>query len=234
MEISNLSKMNIAIAGFTGRMGQELVKAVSQNPNLNLTVTTDKLNPIRPDFDILIDFTTPAATMSNLNFCIEHKKKIIIGTTGFSDVQLETIKKAAHQIPIVMSPNMSIGINLCFDLIHKAAKILENSFGDKLDIAIIEAHHRHKLDAPSGTALKMAEIIAAGLSKVNPPRFSSIRAGDIVGDHTVIFASEGERLEITHKASSRSTFAQGAVCAVVWLQDKKPGLYSMQDVLALS
>lgn len=230
----NASKINIAIAGCTGRMGRALMHAVSDNANLHLSVTTDQSTLLAPHFDVLIDFTTPEATLSNLRFCLEHQKKIVIGTTGFSKAQLSTIKQAAHRIAIVMSPNMSIGVNLCLDLIYKAVKVLEKSVGDKLDIAIIEAHHRHKVDAPSGTALKMGEVIAAGLSTGNLPAFSSIRAGDIVGDHTVIFASEGERIEITHKASSRATFAQGAMCAVIWLQDKKPGLYSMQDVLALS
>lgn len=226
--------INIAIAGCTGRMGRALMNAVSDNANLHLSVTTDKSTSLTPDFDVLIDFTTPQATLSNLNFCLEHQKKIVIGTTGFSEAQLSTIEQAAHHLPIVFSPNMSIGVNLCLDLIYKTAQVLEKSFGEKLDIAIVEAHHRHKVDAPSGTALKMGEMIASALSTANLPAFSSIRAGDIVGDHTVIFATEGERIEITHKASSRSTFAQGAMCAAIWLQDKKPGLYTMQDVLALS
>lgn len=225
--------MNIAIAGVEGRMGQALVKALSAHSNLKLSVATSKSEPITPEFDVLIDFTTPQATLEHVEFCLKHHKKIVIGTTGFSKAQLEIIQEAAQKIAIVMAPNMSIGVNLCLDLIGQTAKILDNNFGDKLDIEIVEAHHRHKVDSPSGTALKMGEVINSYLRKAQPPRYSSLRAGDIVGDHTVIFAMEGERVEITHKASSRATFAQGGIQAALWLQERAPGLYSMQEVLDL-
>lgn len=225
--------INIAIAGSKGRMGQALIKAVLENPNVKLSLETSKFDPITSDFDVLIDFTTPEATMAHLDFCIKHHKKMVLGTTGFSESQLSTLKKAALEVPIVFSPNMSIGVNLCLDLLSQTASVLDKSFGDKLDIAIIESHHRYKVDSPSGTALKMGEVIAKSLTKAKPPTFSSVRAGDIVGDHTVVFATEGERIEITHKASSRETFAQGAVNAAVWLENKGPGLYSMQEVLSL-
>lgn len=218
------------MAGVEGRMGQVLAKAVLDHPALNLTVKTTRSKALEPDFDTLIDFTTPEATLIHLNFCVEHHKKMIIGTTGFLEPQLSMIKEAASRIPIVMSPNMSIGTNVCFKLIRQAAKLLDQ-LGDELNIDILDVHHRHKVDAPSGTALKMGAIISEQLSHAQAPRFSSIRAGDVVGDHSVIFSMNGERIELTHKASSRSTFAQGALLATLWLQNKKPGLYSMQDVL---
>lgn len=200
------------------------------------------------DFDVLIDFTRPAPAMGHLELCQASNKRMVIGTTGFSAEAKQLIENAAESIPILMAPNMSVGVNVCFNLLAKAAQAL----GDDVDIEIVEAHHRHKVDAPSGTALGMGEVIARSLGRdldecaiygregITGERdrktigFSTIRAGDIVGEHTVMFASEGERLEISHKATSRANFASGAMRAAKWLSDKQPGLYSMQDVLGLS
>ncbi len=201
-----------------------------------------------PDsFDIMIDFTRPEATLQHVRYCLEHGKKIVIGTTGFSDEQKAEIAAAAEKTAIVMAPNMGVGVNLCFHLLKTAAQVL----GDAVDIEVIEAHHRHKVDAPSGTALRMGEIVADALGRDlkecavygrqghtgerdrKTIGFETIRAGDIVGEHTVMFADIGERVEITHKASSRMTFANGAVRAAKWLSEKDTGLYDMQDVLNL-
>ena len=209
--------------------------------------TVAELDSVLDDFDVLIDFTTPEATLQHLALCQQNRKAMVIGTTGFSELQHQRIANSGETIPIVFAPNMSIGVNLCFNLLEQAARVL----GDDVDIEIIEAHHRHKKDAPSGTALKMGEIVAQALDRnlqqvalygregMGEERdrktigFSTVRAGDIVGDHTVIFAGLGERVEITHKASSRMTFAIGAVRAANWIADKDPGLYSMRDVLNL-
>ncbi len=186
--------------------------------------------------------------MDFIEQCRRAGKKVVIGTTGYSDEQKAAINKAAEDIAIVLAPNFSVGVNLSLKLLEMAAKVM----GDYTDIEIIEAHHRHKVDAPSGTALRMGEVIADTLGRDlkdcaiygregntgerdrNTIGFSTIRAGDIVGEHTVMFADDGERLEITHKASSRMTFANGAVRAAVWLANKETGLYDMQDVLGLS
>jgi len=199
------------------------------------------------DFDVLIDFTRPVPAMGHLELCQASGKRMVIGTTGFSAEEKQLIENAAKSIPVLMAPNMSIGVNVCFSLLAKAAQAL----GDDVDIEIIEAHHRHKVDAPSGTALGMGEVIARTLGRDlddcaiygregntgerdrKTIGFSTIRAGDIVGEHTVMFASEGERIEISHKATSRANFAGGAMRAAKWLSDKQPGLYSMQDVLSL-
>lgn len=199
------------------------------------------------DFDVLIDFTRPVPAMGHLELCQASGKRMVIGTTGFSAEEKQLIENAAKSIPVLMAPNMSIGVNVCFSLLAKAAQAL----GDDVDIEIIEAHHRHKVDAPSGTALGMGEVIARTLGRDlddwaiygregntgerdrKTIGFSTIRAGDIVGEHTVMFASEGERIEISHKATSRANFAGGAMRAAKWLSDKQPGLYSMQDVLGL-
>lgn len=206
-----------------------------------------QLSDVTGDFDTLIDFTRPDVTLKNLETCIADKKNIVIGTTGFSDAEKQQIEQASHTIGIVFAPNMSVGVNLCFKLLDMAARVL----GDSVDIEVVEAHHRHKIDAPSGTALRMGEVVADALGRnlddcavygregVTGERdrktigFETIRAGDIVGDHTVMFADIGERVEITHKASSRMTFANGAIRAALWLQDKENGLYDMQDVLNL-
>jgi 4-hydroxy-tetrahydrodipicolinate reductase len=200
------------------------------------------------EFDVLIDFTCPEASMASIEQCRRAGKKIVIGTTGFNEKQKTEIAKASEDIAIVLAPNFSVGVNLTLKLLEMTAKVM----GDYTDIEVIEAHHRHKVDAPSGTALRMGEVIAKTLGRDlkdcaiygreghtgerdrKTIGFSTIRAGDIVGEHTVMFADEGERIEITHKASSRMTFANGAVRAAVWLADKDRGLYDMQDVLGLS
>jgi 4-hydroxy-tetrahydrodipicolinate reductase len=214
---------------------------------LNIKIIDDVASAI-DHFDVLIDFTRPDASMEFIEICRQAGKKIIIGTTGFSEPQKNLITKAAKEIAIVMAPNMSVGVNLALKLLEMTAKVM----GDYTDIEVIEAHHRHKVDAPSGTALRMGEVIAKTLGRDlkdcaiygregntgerdrKTIGFSTIRAGDIVGDHTVMFADEGERVEITHKATSRMTFANGAIRASVWLNDKPNGLYDMQDVLGLA
>jgi 4-hydroxy-tetrahydrodipicolinate reductase len=198
-------------------------------------------------FDVLIDFTRPEATLANLAVCRASGRRMVIGTTGFDDIQKQQIAAAAGESAIVFAPNMSVGVNLCLKLLDLAARVL----GDEVDIEVIEAHHRHKVDAPSGTALRMGEVVAEALGRDlkdcavygreghtgerdrKTIGFETIRAGDIVGDHTVLFAGTGERVEITHKASSRMTFANGAARAAGWLMDRQTGLYDMQDVLGL-
>ena len=266
--------MRIAVVGVSGRMGAVLCKAAAQADNATLTVAAaragsdsvgkdagelvgigalgvkviDDLSAVVDQFDVLIDFTRPDASMGFIEQCRQAGKKIVIGTTGYSDAQKAVIAEAAKDVAIVLAPNMSVGVNLALKLLALAAKVM----GDYTDIEVIEAHHRHKVDAPSGTALRMGEVIADALGRdlkdcaiygregITGERdrktigFSTIRAGDIVGDHTVMFADEGERLEITHKATSRMTFANGAVRAAIWLKDKPNGLYDLQDVLGLS
>jgi 4-hydroxy-tetrahydrodipicolinate reductase len=267
-------ELKIAITGAAGRMGRSLIEACHGDEacilgvaleraghpmlavdagnligigNLNVPINSDLASQIA-NFTVLIDFTTPEATMHNLEICVAAHKAIIIGTTGFDAEQKQRIRHAAQEIPIVFSPNMSIGVNLSFKLIEIAAKILQ----DKVDIEIIEAHHRHKQDAPSGTALRMGEIVAKSLGKDLQEcaiygrkgqigarengiiGFETIRAGDIVGEHTVMFADVGERIEITHKASNRMIYARGALRAAKWLSQYNNGLYDMQDVLGLS
>jgi 4-hydroxy-tetrahydrodipicolinate reductase len=207
----------------------------------------DNLAAVKDDFDVLIDLTRPDATLENLSVCAKFHHRIVIGTTGFSAEQKQRIAEAAQDIAIVLAPNMSVGVNLCFKLLDIAAHVL----GDSVDIEIIEAHHRHKVDAPSGTALRMGEVVAAALGRelkdcavygrqgITGERnrrtigFSTLRAGDIVGEHTVMFAGLGERIEITHKASSRLTFANGALRAAQWIMQHDKGLFDMQDVLGL-
>lgn len=197
--------------------------------------------------DVLIDFTRPEGTLGHLELCRKHKVNVVIGTTGFSVEQRRAISDAAKEIAIVFAPNMSVGVNLSFKLLEIAAKVLSEGY----DIEVIEAHHRHKVDAPSGTALRMGEVVAQALGRdlaecavygregVTGERspstigFATVRGGDIVGDHTVMFAGTGERVEITHKASSRATFANGAVRAARFLAGRKSGLFDMQDVLGL-
>lgn len=265
--------IHVAITGAAGRMGRHLIGVCHQiegmrctvalehpdNPligadvgelagigRLNLPITAD-LAPLTDRFHVLIDFTRPAATLTHLDICQAAGKAMVIGTTGFSAEQKAEISRAAQHIPIVFAPNMSVGVNLCFKLLDMAARAL----GDGVDIEIIEAHHRHKVDAPSGTALAMGQVVANALGRdlkdcavygrqgVTGERdratigFSTIRAGDIVGEHTVLFADLGERIEITHRASSRMTFAKGALCAAAWLAGRGPGLFDMQDVLGL-
>jgi len=240
----------IAITGSNGRMGQALIEAVKLNPNVSqgsILNRGDDIERVLKDFDVLIDFTRPEATLDALSVCQSAGKAMVIGTTGFSDDALKVIDQASSDIPIVFAPNMSVGVNLTLKLLETTAKVI----GTDSNIEIVEAHHRHKVDSPSGTALKMGEVIANALGRdlsecavygregTEEPRdrqtigFSSIRGGDVVGEHTVTFFMEGERVEITHKASSRMTYANGAVKASQWLTNKANGLYSMQDVLDL-
>jgi 4-hydroxy-tetrahydrodipicolinate reductase len=208
---------------------------------------TDRLEDIIDSADVIIDFTSTTATLHNLKLAAEKDKKMVIGTTGFSKDELKEIETVAKKSPIVLAPNMSVGVNLLLKVLQDISKTL----GDDYDIEIIEAHHRLKKDAPSGTAMKMAQVISDAVSRnldevavyarkgligertKKEIGIQTIRAGDIVGEHTVIFGGLGERLEITHKASSRDTFARGALKAALWLQDKPAGIYDMQDVLGL-
>lgn len=265
--------ITIAITGAAGRMGKALLEAVNQTEGAQVSVALErpgssivgvdagelvgigKLGVSVVDdiaaadtFDVLIDFTRPEVTLANLAVCRQRGSAMVIGTTGFTDEQKAELASAAKDISIVFAPNMSVGVNLCLKLLETAAKVL----GDTVDIEVIEAHHRHKVDAPSGTALRMGEVVADALGRnlkdcavygregVTGERdrktigFETIRAGDIVGDHTVLFAGDGERVEITHKASSRMTFASGAVRAAQWLEGREAGLYDMQDVLGLN
>jgi len=254
-------------------MGRNLVQAVHQHPDLELSAATERpdsdmigldagelagvgklnvpishsLTKVVDQFDVVIDFTSPEATMIHLDICREHGRKMVIGTTGLDDTQKARIDEAAGEIALVFAPNMSVGVNLCFKLLELAARVM----GDDADIEIIEAHHRHKVDAPSGTALRMGEVVAETLGRdlnqvavygreghtgPRDPRtigFETIRAGDVVGEHTVWFATEGERVEIVHKASSRMTFAKGAARAAAWLMERDKGRFDMQDVLGL-
>ena len=261
----------IAIAGAAGRMGRNLVIACSETDDLELTQALEReqspsigsdtglLAGLAPNkvllgdhldasaFDILIDFTHPSATTNHVDFCVEHDKKMVIGTTGCDQDLEQKMQAAGERIALVYAPNMSVGVNLCFKLLQTAAAVL----GDSVDIEVIEAHHRHKVDAPSGTALKMGQVIAETLGRNledcavygregqtgardrKTIGFESIRAGDIVGEHTVMFADEGERIEITHKASSRMTFARGAIRACRWIEQQPRGLFSMQDILEI-
>ncbi len=263
----------IAITGAAGRMGRSLIEAVHNTEGLELTVALEHpdstllgsdagdlaglgrlgvvlgadLAAVSGEFDVLIDFTRPEPTLANLAICRSAGRRMVIGTTGFSEAQKLEIAAAANDIGVVFAPNMSVGVNLCLKLLDMAARVL----GDEVDIEVIEAHHRHKVDAPSGTALRMGEVVAAALGRDlascavygreghtgerdrRTIGFETIRAGDIVGDHTVLFAGTGERVEITHKASSRMTFANGAVRAAGWLMARPTGLFDMQDVLGL-
>ena len=240
----------IAINGSKGKMGQALIEAINASSKAELGAGVDKgdsLEDTLNDFDILIDFSRPEASISALSTCKDSGKAIVIGTTGFSDSELELIHQASKKIPIVFAPNMSVGVNLTLKILETSAKVI----GPDSSIEIIEAHHRYKVDSPSGTALKMGEVVANALGRdlsecaiygregIEEPRnqntigFSSIRGGDVVGEHTVAFFMDGERVEITHKASSRMIYANGAVRAAKWLSGKPSGLYSMQDVLDL-
>jgi 4-hydroxy-tetrahydrodipicolinate reductase len=261
----------VAVTGAAGRMGKTLIQAVQAAADLTLgaalerqglsllgadagelagvgrldVALTSDLGAAIEGFDALIDFSIPEATLNNLEVCRNAGKRLVIGTTGFDAGGLAQIHKAAQEIPILMAPNMSVGVNLCFKLIEIAASVL----GDEVDVEVIEAHHRDKIDAPSGTAVRMGEILADALDRdlgavavygregITGPRerktigFETIRAGDIVGEHTVMYAGNGERIEITHRAQSRMNFAQGALRAVRFLGDQPNGLFDMQDVL---
>lgn len=263
----------IAINGAAGRMGRCLIQAVEQTDGLALSAAIDRADSsllgadagelagvgklgvvitsdvaaATVDSDVLIDFTLPEVTMAVLPHCVANQCRLVIGTTGFSEDQKDTLTAASAQLAMVLAPNMSVGVNLTFKLLEIAAQVL----GDEVDIEITEAHHRHKVDAPSGTALRMGEVVADTLGRDlktcavygregrtgerdrNTIGFVTVRAGDIVGEHTVMFASEGERVEITHKASSRMTFALGAMRASSWLMAQSSGMFDMQDVLNL-
>lgn len=265
--------MKIGIVGAAGRMGQTLIKACLETEGVELAAAIEhqdspaigkdagevaglprcglivgaKLSAVINTVDALIDFTRPVATLANLELCRKYGKYLIIGTTGFTAEQRSQIGQSASEVAVVMAPNFSIGVNLTLKILETAARVM----GEYTDIEIIEAHHRHKVDAPSGTALRMGEVVAKTLGRdlkdcavygregITGERdrttigFSTIRAGDIVGEHTVMFADEGERVEISHKASSRMTFAKGAVRAALWLQGRATGLFDMQDVLGL-
>jgi 4-hydroxy-tetrahydrodipicolinate reductase len=264
--------MKIAVAGASGRMGRMLIEAVLNADDASLAGALDVAGspaigtdaaaflgkpagvPIESDLgkgladaQFLIDFTRPEGTLKHLEYCAAHGIKMIIGTTGFDEAGKAAIAEAARKIAIVFAPNMSVGVNVTLKLLEMAAQ----SFSHGYDIEIIEAHHRHKVDAPSGTAIKMGEVIAGALGRdlkdvavyaregVTGERdpssigFATIRGGDIVGDHTVLFAGIGERIEITHKSSSRVSYATGSLRAARFLQDKQTGLYDMYDVLNL-
>ena len=267
------TQRQIAIAGASGRMGRMLIEAVMQAEDAHLSAALDMPTSgllgtdaaaflgapcgtlITSDLDqglgrsqVLIDFTRPEGTMMHLAACRRLGVQMVIGTTGFSEQQKAEIQAASRDIAIVMAPNMSVGVNVTLKLLQMAAAALRDGY----DIEITEAHHKHKVDAPSGTALKMGEVIAAAQGKTlkdcavyeryghtgervpGTIGFSTIRAGDIVGDHTVMFATEGERIEITHKSASRSTYAQGSLRAVRFLAQQPRGLFDMFDVLGLN
>lgn len=263
-----MSSCSVGIYGVGGRMGRALVAAVANDPDCTLGAAIAREgselvgldagtlagvdaqgvavgSDLSATNDVLIDFSQPEPSLLAVAACVAQSRPIVIGTTGYNPAQLEEIHAAAHRIPLLLAPNMSVGVNLAFQLIEMAAKVL----GDEVDIEVIESHHRDKVDAPSGTAVKIGEILAdatgrdlqkvalygregnTGVRDRKAIGFSAVRAGDIVGEHTVLFAGDGERIEITHKASSRMNFALGGVRAAKWLVGQRPGLYSMTDVL---
>ena len=253
--------VKVAVNGAAGRMGRAVTEAVSLSDSVTLVAAYDSreipagaaapvairaADSIDPDgFDALIDFSTPDGSMAALESCARAGKAAVVGTTGFSNAQIERIKALSAEMPLLISPNMSLGMNVCFQLI----KHLTETLGSEADIEIIEAHHRYKVDAPSGTALRMGEFIADALgvsladcamygrqgnTGVRSDRtigFHSIRGGDIFGEHTASFSFAGEEVEVRHKASSRFAFARGAVRAAVWIAGRGAGCYSMENVL---
>ncbi len=263
--------IEIAVAGAAGRMGQAIVKACQGDIEIQVSHAIERSGsdfvgidagelasvgrievPVTDNiadvgFDTLIEFTNPAATIGHLEFCRQDGRGMVIGTTGLDDSDRRLIQAASADIPVILAPNMSVGVNLTLKLLEIAGRTL----GNKVDVEVMEAHHRHKVDAPSGTALRMGEVVAESWGKkldevgvftrhgqigARPEGcigFATVRAGDIVGEHTVLFAGEGERVEITHKATSRMNFAAGAVRAAKWLKKHKQGLFDMQDVLGL-
>ncbi|MDI6714416.1 MAG: 4-hydroxy-tetrahydrodipicolinate reductase [Thermodesulfovibrio sp.] len=265
--------IKVTVCGAAGRMGSRIIALSKDYPEIKLVGAVeskdnsrlgddagvvagigelgikivDDIEKVIDNTDIAVNFTNPEATIEHLKIVKKHKKSIVIGTTGFDNEQISLVQKASKEIPIVLSPNMSIGVNLLFKILKDVAKVL----GDDYDVEIIEAHHRMKKDAPSGTAIKMAKVIAEALGRnfdevavyarkgiigertKKEIGIQTVRAGDIVGEHTVIFGGLGERIEITHKASSRDTFARGALKAVLWLYGKPAGLYDMGDVLGI-
>ena len=271
--MTDATPLRIAIAGAAGRMGRTLIAACAERPGLALAAAFEHAGSsalgldagvlaglpangivVSADdalatsaFDVLIDFTSPAATLAHAAACAASGRALVVGTTGLTAAQKAELAAAATRTPVMFAANMSVGVTLCLALLRQAAQVL----GDDFDVEIIEAHHRHKVDAPSGTALRMGEVVADALGRdladcavygregqtgARDRRtigFATVRGGDIVGDHTVLFAGEGERIEITHKASSRLTFARGALRAAAWLAGRPAGLYDMQDVLGL-
>lgn len=266
-------KQKVCVAGASGRMGHMLIDAVIASDDMVLAgaldiagsaaigadagaygghvtgvAISDDLHQVLANCDVLIDFTRPEGTLAHLAVCRELGVKAVIGTTGFSEAQKATIADTAKHVAIMMAPNMSVGVNVTLKLLELAARAMSTGY----DIEIIEAHHRHKVDAPSGTALKMGEVIAhatgrelkdcavyarEGVTGERDPSsigFATIRGGDIVGDHTVLFAGTGERIEISHKSSSRATYAQGSLRAVRYLAGRNSGLFDMFDVLGLN
>jgi 4-hydroxy-tetrahydrodipicolinate reductase len=265
--------IRVAVTGAAGRMGRTLIQAIHQADDLALGAAferpgssllgadagelagvgtmgvrvTDDPTEGADAFDSIIDFTVPEATVALAGVCAERGKRLVIGTTGIDAAGLERIRAAAERVAVLMAPNMSVGVNLTFALAELAARVL----GDDADVEIIEAHHRHKIDAPSGTALRLGEVVAAALGRnldtaavyarqgrtgARPPGaigFATVRAGDIVGEHTVLFAGLGERIEIVHRAESRMNFARGALRAVRFLEGQARGLFDMQDVLGI-
>ncbi|GLP97086.1 4-hydroxy-tetrahydrodipicolinate reductase [Paraferrimonas sedimenticola] len=270
--MTQTNSIKLAIAGATGRMGKVLIEAAHNHPQIQLIAASvrpgssltgadagelagigklgvtlvDDLS--QSDFDVLVDFTSPESCLELLSWCAAHNKAMVIGTTGFSDEQLQALEQHAQNTKVVFAPNMSVGVNLMWKLLEVASEVI----GEQCDIEIQETHHRFKKDAPSGTALKMGEVIAAKLGRnladvaiygregmtgerdPNTIGFATTRAGDVIGDHTALFADIGERLEITHKSSSRMTYANGAMRASVWLVNQPNGLYDMQQVLGLN
>lgn len=264
----------IAIIGANGRMGRMLIDAVAQHPNAQLAAAIDRphsallgadageligigrlgvplvgrLESVIAHCDAVIDFSSPAATLQHAQVCAQAGKSLVVGTTGFSAEEKAQLLSFQTQIPLCIAANFSTGVNLCLKLLKIAAQVI----GEDTDIEIVEAHHRHKVDSPSGTALRMGEVVAEALGRnltdvalygregqigprdKNTIGFATVRGGDVVGDHTVMFLAEGERVEITHKASSRTSFARGAVRAAIWLHGQPAGLYDMQDVLGLN
>ena len=265
--------VRVGVCGAAGRMGKTILDVCKETDGVEVTAAieysespmlgidagevagigklgvliTDDISSIADQVDVIIDFTFAASVSANIKKCVSSSVKMVIGTTGLTDEDHEQIKLASNKIAIVFAPNMSIGVNLCLKLLEMASQVI----GNDADIEIIEAHHRHKKDAPSGTAIRMGEVVANTLDRnlkdcavygregitgerdKNTIGFETIRAGDIVGEHTVMFATDGERVEISHKATSRKTFASGAVRAAQWLATKKYGLFDMQDVLNL-
>ncbi|HMK21692.1 MAG TPA: 4-hydroxy-tetrahydrodipicolinate reductase [Terriglobales bacterium] len=265
--------IKVVVAGAAGRMGCRLVALVRESPALALAgaiespghhalgedagetagagragvVITEDLSALMDRGEVVVDFSDPQATLEHLRIVAQHRRAMVIGTTGFSPAEYDELRSLARQVPCVCSPNMSVGVNLIYKVIGEMAKTL----GDDYDIEVIEAHHRLKKDAPSGTALKIADVLARAVNrdlnqvgiyarkgmigerKKGEIGIQTIRAGDIVGDHTILFGGMGERIEVTHRASSRDTFARGALRAARWIVRQPPGLYDMMDVLGL-
>lgn len=271
--MSETRKLKLAVPGAAGKMGRMILKVIAESPATELVAAIERpgsplvgqdaglvaglgalgvpiqaaLDEALQQTDVIIDFTAPAATAWTVSRAAEHEVGVVIGTTGLGEAEKRAVWHAAERIPIVLSANMSLGVNVLFGLLEQAARAL----GDDYDVEIVELHHRLKRDAPSGTALAMAAVLAEALGRdpanvsrygregtpgARPPKeigVMAVRGGDIVGEHTAFFCGLGERLEITHRASSRETFARGAVRAAEWLRDRDPGLYDMQDVLGL-